>query len=241
MKYTVSICEDEIKTCEKMDKLLSDIFNMLNLEVNIDVFYSGEAYIEHLRRGNRYDFSILDIKLVQMNGVDVGKYIREIQGDLRTQIIYISSYTSYAMELFDIQPLDFLIKPIDTEHLLHTIKKGLSYLGNEKDIFVYKKGKEIRNVLYSEILYFRSTGRKIEIFAMDFYDTFYSKLSDIKLNIPKYFVQVHKSYLVNINMVRWCRYEEMVLLNDMSIPISRPYRKEVREWFLERSNSEGKI
>ena len=57
----------------------------------------------------------LDIELITTDGIQVGKFIREELKNLETTIIYISSKSSYAMQLFQVQPLGFLIKPLEVE------------------------------------------------------------------------------------------------------------------------------
>ena len=60
---------------------------------------------------------ILDIELARLSGIDVGKFLREENRNFHTQIIYVSSKETYAMKLFSVQPLDFLVKPVKKEEL----------------------------------------------------------------------------------------------------------------------------
>ncbi|MCH5344106.1 MAG: response regulator transcription factor [Acetatifactor sp.] len=239
MKYKVGICDDEIITCEKIEGMLRRIFEKNNLKTEISVFYSGKTYTQYLQKGNTFDFSILDIELFEMNGVDIGKYIRDIQKDLRTQIIYISSKTRYAMELFSVQPLDFLIKPLDENMLEGVILRGLQYLGTSQEYYDYQVGQNLKSVSCADILYFHSEGRRVGIFTVKQEDHFYGRLTNVKARLPAYFEQVHKSYLVNMNMIKECRYEELQLMNGSIIPISRPYRNSLRAKILERKMRTG--
>ena len=239
MKYKVSICDDEIVTCEKIEGMIRHIFEKNGLKAEFDVFYSGEKYMQYLQKGNTYDFSILDIELFQMNGVDVGKFIRDVQMDLRTQIIFISSKTRYAMELFAVQPLDFLIKPLNVNALEGTILRGLQYLGNSQEYFNYQVGQKLKSVSCADILYFHSEGRRVGVFTVKQEDHFYGRLANVKSGLPDYFEQVHKSYIVNMNVIKECRYEELQLMNGLIIPVSRPYRNTLRTKILERKMKTG--
>ena len=69
----------------------------------------------------------LDIEIEFMNGVQVGRFIREKLQDDNTLIVYMSSYTKYAMELFEVRPMDFLIKPLNE-------KKDYKSVGNRNKI-----------------------------------------------------------------------------------------------------------
>lgn len=62
--------------------------------------------------GQYFDLIILDIELTEINGIAIGKYLREELNNQTTQIVYISSLRDYAMDLFAVRPLHFLIKPL---------------------------------------------------------------------------------------------------------------------------------
>ena len=73
----------------------------------------------------KYKKNELDIELISTNGIKVGKFIRDELENLEIAIVYISSKSSYAMNLFRVQPIDFLVKPIEKERI-----KKCSSMGN---------------------------------------------------------------------------------------------------------------
>ena len=101
MQINIAVCDDEIKICSHVENILINILAHKFFEYNIDVFYSGEALCEEMER-TKYDLVFLDIELPKMNGVEIGKYIRDTKNDNITQIVYISSKQEYAMELFKV-------------------------------------------------------------------------------------------------------------------------------------------
>ena len=82
----------------------------------------------------QYDIIFLDIMLPQMDGVELGSYIRNVKNDNYTQIVYISSETSYAMELFEVRPLNFLIKPLDEKKIQKVLELFLKLNGGMETI-----------------------------------------------------------------------------------------------------------
>lgn len=70
----------------------------------------------------------LDIEIEFMNGVQVGRFIREKLQDDNTLIVYMSSYTKYAMELFEVRPMDFLIKPLNEKKIIKALETGTKLL-----------------------------------------------------------------------------------------------------------------
>ena len=118
---------------------------------------------EYLKKEKAPDILFLDIELPGMNGVEVGKYIRDILRNTDMFMIYISSKKEYALELFQNQPFDFLIKPIKKERLYHVMEKIFSIIGKNECNFEYKNQGNSYRIMYKDILYFQSDGRKINI------------------------------------------------------------------------------
>ena len=229
MTYKVAICDDEIVTCENLERQIQKAINNHSLRAEIDVFYSGEALIKHMTEGAMYHFVFLDIELYELSGVEVSRYIRERIKDVMCQIVFISSKTSYAMELFRFQPLDFLIKPISETELEEDIIRGLKIIGIVTDSFDCISGKTVIRTPISKILYFESDGRKIKLVTSDDEIVFYDRMSRIMEKLPPAFIRTHKSFIVNINAIRQCRYDCVILYDDIVIPISRSYRNDVRD------------
>jgi len=119
--FRIAVCDDHVQICTEIETIIRDSKKLKSYDIEIDIFHSGESLLGYIERNHNFDLLLLDIELQLMNGVEVGRKIREDQKDEITQILYISSKQSYAMELFDNRPLSFLIKPIDKDKLIHLI------------------------------------------------------------------------------------------------------------------------
>ena len=234
MSYRVAICDDEVYTCSQLEEMTEKCFSRLALRVTTDVFYSGESLINYINQNNEYDFILLDIELYELNGVELGKIIRDINHDMRTQIIYISSKTMYAMELFQVQPLDFLVKPVDEEMLKKDFMRGISILGKLHEEFECHTGRKTVYIPYNRIIYFTIKGRQIDVVTTDGTTSFYGKLGEIISSLPECFIQVHKSYIVNINMITQCTYDVLHMAGGENVMIGRTYREEVKRKIFDR-------
>ena len=190
---------------------------------------------DSLLGGNHFNIIFLDIELREINGVEVGKKIREEFNDELTQIVYISAKDSYAMDLFDIRPLNFLVKPLKTEKIESVLKTAKKILGTSNQYYEYKIGNVNFNVLLNDILYFESSGRKVKIILKDDVNEYYGKLSEVeeKLKNSDFFF-IHKSYLINYNHVIEYTYEYVKMSNNEILGISQNNRKAVREKLLQK-------
>lgn len=100
-----------------LEEQIYELSKKIEIKADVEVWYSGESIQNDLKKGIELDLLFLDIELVQKNGIAVGNFIRNEMENMQTHIVYISSKESYAMQLFKVQPLDFLIKPISNENI----------------------------------------------------------------------------------------------------------------------------
>lgn len=227
--YRVAICDDEFLTCQEIETIILENTDTLKATFEVDIFYTGEALIEHIRCGTSYDFLILDIELYKATGIDVGKYLRDENRNFHTQIIYVSSKETYAMKLFSVQPLDFIVKPVKPEALIRAINRGFEIIGRSEDFFTFKSGKENITISCKEILYLSSNKRVISIVCRDETIGYYGKLSDQLKKLPDYFVQIHNSYIINLNALKKSSTEYVIMNNDEQISISRKYAEAFKD------------
>lgn len=232
--YRVGICDDGEQICAHMEKIVQSYAEERMKRMETMLFYSGETLCDYLKQGNRLDILFLDIELFEMSGIQVGDFIRNQLQDRCTQIIYISGKSGYAMELFKMQPLDFLVKPIAAETVYEVLDRADRELQRANTMFEYKLGKEFIKIPYGQIRMFISYGRKVEIATDKGKFEYYGKLKELKEKLPCDFLMIHQSYIVNINFVRRFTYEEAELMDDTILTISRPYRKPVRQILMRR-------
>ena len=229
--FKIAICDDIKSTCDEIKDIILNISKgNLSENISIDIFYSGEALISDIREEeNLYDLIFLDIELGgKINGVEVGRIIIGEMDDYITQIVYISSKNNYDRQLFDVQPLHFLQKPIDVIKIENDIKLAIKISRKENKFFELKKLRNIIKVPYKDILYFESRGREIILVSCKTQYIFYNNINSLSKILPDFFIYPHRSYLVNYELITCFKFEELVMSNGDVIPISRNKRKEIR-------------
>lgn len=225
-----AICDDENNVCSAIEKMLFKAAMQINLQIQTDVYYSGERLCERLEAGEYYDIIFLDIELESQNGVEVGHFIRNKLVNDAVQIAYISGKTHYAMELFKISPIDFLVKPVEYEQLYDVVCKLVRIKKIYADTFSYKIGYDTYNEKVQNILYFESRDRKVAIVTFKNTVEFYGSLDDIYQQLKNWgFVIIHRSYLINYNNVRSFKYDSVTMLNGKTLQISQSKRKYLRD------------
>lgn len=178
------------------------------------------------------DILYLDIELFEVSGIDAGIFIRKQMENHTMQIIYISGKQSYAQQLFKVQPMDFIVKPIEEEKIEETLALALKIVGRNTKRFEFQLGKEYYYVPYGDILCFVSDGRKVRLLTTSGEKEFYGKLKNIIKELPEDFLVIHKSYVVNKQRIARYTYETVELDNGRVLTISQAQRKQVREKLL---------
>lgn len=235
----IAICDDEQIVCTQLRDILIRLEFEFSEKIAIDIFYSGEKLCEALDKDIYFHIIFLDIEMEMMNGVEVGKRIRNELFNESTQIIYISGKESYAMELFKVRPLDFIIKPLDYEKIKDVFKLALRLIKKTEGIFQYKFEHSIYNLLIKDILYFTSENRLVKIHTVSGINEFYGTLNDTYDKVREFnFIRIHKSYLINYNHIIKLQYDQVTMTNNEILPISQANRKKVRKLHL-RINREG--
>lgn len=223
----IAICDDDIHVCSGIEKVIMNYAKTSPYNISVEVFISGEELIKFIQKEHMFDLIFLDIELGSTTGIDIGNKIRNQLDDYISKIVFISSKTGYERKLFDVQPLNFLDKPIDQESLIRCIELTFKMLDMEKKIFKYQVGHDFKQVAIKEILYFENRLRKVSIIMCDGIDEFYGSLENIKKQLPNTFVSPHASYIVNYNYIEKISRETIFMKNGVAIPISKRKIKEI--------------
>jgi len=235
MALFVAICDDEKKICAELESALIDIFHKQNIKYEIDVYFTGEELCAKMENGAHYNLIFLDIEFAKnaINGIEVGKHIREAHRNEMVAIVYISWEMKYSMKLFDVRPFHFLIKPLDYQRVEQVLKTYLSISKLWSRDFAYKIGHDTYKVYIRDIVYVQSVKRKLILHLADGRSQeFYGTLKDVyQEQLQGFdFLFIHAAYVVNYDYIAAVKYDELVLTNSTTpLPISQPRRKEVRE------------
>ncbi|SHE93067.1 two component transcriptional regulator, LytTR family [Tissierella praeacuta DSM 18095] len=228
--FIIAICDDEQIIVSQIENILLDYSKRTSLEVDIIVFYSGEELYKYMELGYNFDLIYLDIEMEPMNGLEVGKMIRNRMQNHKTDIVYISGKDGYDRQLFDVQPLHFISKPIDPNNVIEDLKLAMLRANKLGGVFTYKKANESHKVPIKDIIYFESLGRETRIVTVNNEDIFYGVMQKIFDIVGKYqFIRIHRSYIVNYNHISIFRYEEVIMSNGIILPISQAKRKEIKD------------
>ena len=176
----------------------------------------------------------LDINMPEISGLSLAKSIQH-----KSQVIFTTAYREYAIEGFDLQAVDYLLKPISFDRFLkavqkyfdlhiskETVKKEVQYLEKETSIFVRSDRKMVK-VRFKEINYIESLSDYVKIFTDKETIITRETISNIESKLPSNkFLRTHRSYIVSMPKIDSFT-NEFLELDKKAIPISRSYKENV--------------
>lgn len=238
MDIKIAICDDINEMCVCIENKVEGILKNKSIGYEIDIFNSGEELCRMLDE-IRYDLIFLDIEFPKMDGIEIGKYIREIKKDNITQIVYVSGRKKYAMELFQVRPIDFIVKPLEDKQLERVIDIYIDIMGGMKNFFEYRKSYSHKKVELYKIMYFIRDNRKVTVVTSEEKDAFYESLEKVYERVKRYdFLFIHKSYLINYRYIETIRYDSVTMTDGTEFSISQSRRKEIRKRYMEIMSSQ---
>lgn len=234
--YRVAICDDEVSTCNQLEAYVERYLESQYIKGETDIFFTGESLCDYMIEQNVFDLIFLDIELPRINGVQVGEYVRNTLKNEVIDIVYISSKTNYALELFKCRPLDFIIKPLSYETIEKTMAVAIKRNGVKNRVFEFFAERFMQKVLLQQIIYFRSNNKKVHIMLCSGEERiFNAKLSTVKEKLPQsLFLQIHKSFIINCDYVVKYSCECVEMINGDELWISKAHRRSVKEALMKR-------
>lgn len=232
----VGICDDEEEFILELKGYISEYSKKNNVEIMVHTYKNPEDLLTFIEKEETLNIVFLDILLKGISGVEVGRMIRSNLKNETIQIVFVSSKEGYAMQLFDIRPMNFLIKPINYQKTKYILDEYDRLYHFQNHYFEYNIGKSHFIVNEQAIMYFQSQGKKVHIVSQIERKEFYGKLSDILFQLnDKNFCMVHKSYIINMRYAIEYQKECVIMANGETIPVSRSMRNNLNRKLLENT------
>jgi DNA-binding LytR/AlgR family response regulator len=205
--------------------LISQYIDQLENVELVNQFDSAVDAIRFIQR-NTVDLILLDIELPEMNGVE---FLEQFKPE--SEIIFLSGKDKYAVDGFDLEVADYLMKPISFARFNRAISKIM--LRKQQDqvddlsqfLFIKDKG-VYQKVLISDIQYIQSSSEYVTIYTKSKRTMLYSSMDGMLRRLPSNFMRVHRSFIVNLNAIDKVN-GNMVEVNNQTISVSKTYQHEL--------------
>lgn len=214
-----------IAICDDNKIFLQELYNMVDSIIGeehcIESFNNPNSLIKYINDNiNTVEIVITDIKMPEFNGIQLAKSIKPIHPYVN--FIFVTAYVDYIQDVFSVNPVYYIIKPVQKEKLKEAIELA-------QDRIKYKKGNTLKflkknntsQIPIDEILFIESNKRKITIHTTNSIEQINSKLDEIQKSLPSHFIRCHQSFLVNMNMINHILNNKITLFSGQTIPVAK--------------------
>lgn len=179
---------------------------------------------------NKVDIIFLDIEMEDFTGLQFAKTLKE-----KPHIILTTAYDQYAIEAFNLEVCDYLLKPISFERFLQSVNKVFKLYSksnvdsenvtDHKNYAFFKVGYKIKRINFSDILFIEGQRDYLKIITVDGSEMILMSFKEIEDILPgNYFLRVHKSYIVALNKIDSINRNRVYIKNNI-IPVGEIFRK----------------
>lgn len=219
----IAICDDEQSFLNHLQELLKQYCDETQTEMKITVFNDGCELIENY--DTTIDLIFLDIQMIHLNGLKTAEKLRQL--DTRVSIIFLTTLAQYALEGYQYQATNYIIKPLKYIRLKTELDKFQRRIQREESpslVICNDTGKY--KIFMKNLSYVETFNRNLLFHTQQENIICYKSMKEAEQELSKYgFVRCHTSYIVNLFYVKGVKKLSIELITGEKIPISQPKRK----------------
>lgn len=232
----ILIADDEREARELLLYYLKDLGNEAELTECAD----GKSTL-HTLQTFKPDILFLDIKMPELTGMEV---LQHKGTAALPAVIFTTAYDEYALPAFDVEAVDYLLKPFEKDRFDRALKRAIDYVeftkkkkaGSYLTQLAGKFGTRTDLIPVHEVQYFQAEGSYVQIVTGSKTYLLTQPIYELESSLdPEQFARVHRSVIVNISCIKSIQSllngdHELVLMNGKKIRASRTYKEKIKGW-----------
>lgn len=218
MAYRIAICDDSAADREYTAGLVQAWAAETDNQVSISLFSSGENFLFRAEDEGSFDILLLDIEMGAMDGVTLAKKLRQKNETL--QIVFITGYSDYIAEGYEVSALHYLMKPVKKEKLFSVLNRAAEKLRRDENMLHLEAGRQLVRIPIYTIRYADVQGNYVTVHAFQDF-TVKMTLSELEKELDDRFYRVGRSAIVNLTKIRRVTKTEILLQDGTTVPLPR--------------------
>lgn len=216
--YKIAVCDDSEADRQYLIKVVNSWAISTNRLIHINAFVSAENFLFHYADESDYDILLLDIEMGKMDGVTMAKQLRRSNDTV--QIIFITGYSDYISEGYEVCALHYLIKPIEEEKLNSVLDRAVEKISKNERVLVLQTRSEMVRIPIYQIRFADVYGNYVTIHSSTDI-TVKMTLTELEEQLDERFFRVSRSCIVNLTQIICVTKNEIKLSNGVSLPLPR--------------------
>ena len=218
MTYKIAICDDMDADRQYIEHLTRQWAAAEGHSLRLSLFSSAESFLFQYSEERDFDILLLDIEMGRMDGVTMARQLR--RENETVQIVFITGYSDYIAEGYEVSALHYLMKPVSSDKLFAVLNRAADRLRkNERVIHLEQSGEMVRVPLW-QIRYAEVQGNYVTVHAKGDY-TVKKTLGELAEALDERFFRVGRSAIVNLTCVSRVTRTDIYLADGSAIPLPR--------------------
>lgn len=231
MNIEIAIIDDEKIIRETYEKYVLKWAQKNNISCKISLFESSEEFIFNYEDYKNFNILLLDIEMKEINGVELAKKIRN--KDKNIQIIFISGYSEYIGEGYDVEALNFLVKPIREDKLFDVLNRAIERSETRKKYILIKEKDEQIKIYLDDIVYIVSDRNYVIIYGLKDEWRCRNTLTDMEEMLDKRFLKLSRSEIINLEYIERMSKTAVEMTSGIKLFIPRGKFQEINRHIIE--------
>lgn len=217
MDYRIAICDDRQEDREYVQQLTARWAQQRGNQVEMTEFCSAEQFLFSCPQPD-FDLLLLDIEMGEMDGVSLAKQVRRTNELM--QIVFITGYSDYITEGYEVAALHYLMKPVKEEKLFVVLDRAVERLHKNTKVLTLETSEEMVRVPLYQVSALEVQRNYVTVHARQDY-TLKKSLSELMEQLDERFFRVGRSAVVNLNDISRVTRSDIYLTDGRSIPLPR--------------------
>lgn len=232
----IAVCDDDERQLEWCRELINEYVKKRAICAQISIYHNPDDLLRACDNC-RYDIYILDIVMPFIDGIELAKGIRRLS--MEAAIIFMSSEKGYALDAYSVNPLTYIVKPVEQEALFSALDRALMMQKPNQDVVGARTKDGYVTIPAALVEYIEYVGHKVVITTLGGErietSTIKESFSDFAKPLLKcgQFIKPHRSFVINMGSVRLLGKDGFTLACGAFIPISGRRGAEIRAAYLD--------
>lgn len=230
MELRVAICDDVPADAAYVETMVHRWAEDRGHRLELEVLASGESFLFRYAEDKAWDILLLDIEMGALDGVSLAKKIR--QDNEAVQIVFITGFSDYISEGYEVSALHYLMKPVNENKLFAVLDRAATAMQKAERVILLNVGGEILRLPVGQVQYVEAFSHTVTIITGT--ETIQAKMpiSEVERLMGDGFIRCHRSYLVGLKHIARLSRTEVVLDSGRSLPLSRSAAPLVHKAFI---------
>lgn len=218
MKYNIAICDDSAADRVYISDFVKKWAKESGAMIQISEFSSAENFMFMYEEKKNFDILLLDIEMGAMDGVTMAKRLR--QTNKTVQIVFITGYSDYICEGYEVEALHYLMKPVKEDKIFSVLNRAIEKVTTNEKVLIFETSGEVIRIPIYQIRYADVSGNYVTVHAVSD-STIKMTLSDLEKELDERFFRVSRSEIVNLSCISRVTKKEIVLSDGTKIILPR--------------------